>query len=274
MFACVNPGNRDPYQIKEVLFNGHERFYRKSMMKNIKVTVEYDGTGFAGWQRQQGGIATVQGEIEKILRMILQEPVSLVAAGRTDRGVHARAQVANFFTASPMESSRIAHSLNSLLPDTIRICEISEVPLDFHARFSAKDRQYRYYLIEHPSALYGRFSGCSFGNLDLGRMCEIASAVEGVHDFTAFSRPDRDNEGRFCDVSECTWARSGRAFVLRITANRFLRSMVRYLVSAMVSAGRGNFSSMQFRQMLDAGIFTGTIQPAAPNGLFLWQVTY
>ncbi|NTW83820.1 MAG: tRNA pseudouridine(38-40) synthase TruA [Chlorobiaceae bacterium] len=243
-------------------------------MKNIRITVEYDGTGFAGWQRQQGGIVTVQGEIEKILRKILQEPVSLVAAGRTDRGVHARAQVANFFTASSMEPSRISHSLNSLLPTTIRISDTSDVPLDFHARFSAKERQYRYYLIEHPSALYGRFSGCSFGNLDLVHMREIASAVEGVHDFTAFSRPDRDNEGRYCEVSECRWGRSGRALVLRITANRFLRSMVRYLVAAMVSAGRGELALQEFRRMLDAGIFTGTFQPAAPNGLFLWEITY
>jgi tRNA pseudouridine38-40 synthase len=243
-------------------------------MRNIRITVEYDGTDFAGWQRQQGSIATIQGEIEKIMRMILQEPVSLAAAGRTDRGVHAKAQIANFLTASPMELSRMVHSLNALLPVTIRVSEPHEVPPEFHARFSATRRQYRYFLLEQPSALFGRFAGCSFGKLDLEVMRDIASATTGLHDFSAFSKPDRDNEGRFCDVSSCEWYRSNRYFVLQITANRFLRSMVRYLVAVMVNAGKGRLSLEEYRRMLDAGVFTGTLQPAVANGLFLWEITY
>lgn len=244
------------------------------MMKNIRITVEYDGTDFAGWQRQKGRSTTVQGEIEGNLRKILQEPVSLAAAGRTDRGVHARAQVANFFTASPMEISRMTHSLNSMLPSTIRVTGSAEVPGDFHARFSAREREYRYFLLEHPSAIYGRFAGCSHGKVNLDIMRDIASITEGTHDFTAFSRPDRDSEARFCTVSMCSWHRFNRYLVLRITANRFLRSMVRYLVAAMVSAGRGGLNAGQFRHMLDAGVFDGSLRPALPNGLFLWMITY
>lgn len=243
-------------------------------MRNIRMTVEYDGTDFAGWQRQQGGIATIQGEIEKILRMILQEPVSLTAAGRTDRGVHAKGQVANFHTVSSMELSRMVHSLNSLLPVTIRVSEPHEVSPEFHARFSATWREYRYFLLEQPSALFGRFAGCSFGKLDLDAMREIASATTGMHDFAAFSKPDRDNEGAGCNVSVCNWYRSNRCLVLRIRANRFLRSMVRYLVAAMVNAGNGRLSSEEYRRMLEAGVFTGSLQPAAANGLFLWEITY
>lgn len=243
-------------------------------MRNIRMTIEYDGTDFAGWQRQNGRIVTVQGEIEKVLRMILQEQVSLAAAGRTDRGVHARAQVGNFLTASPMELSRMAHSLNSLLPASIRVVDSLEVPGDFHARFSAKEREYRYFMLEHPSAICGRFAGCSYGRLDLQRMREIAFLILGEHDFTAFSKPDRDNEGRFCSVNSCCWHRFNRYFVLRITANRFLRSMVRYLVAAMVSAGRGSMSAGEFRQMLEAGVFYDSLKPAQPNGLFLWEITY
>ncbi|NTW11651.1 MAG: tRNA pseudouridine(38-40) synthase TruA, partial [Chlorobiaceae bacterium] len=242
-------------------------------MRNIRLTVEYDGTDFAGWQRQNGRIATVQGEIEDVLRKILQEPVSLSAAGRTDRGVHARAQIANFSTASSMELSRMVHSLNSMLPGTIRVSDPLEVPGDFHARFSAKEREYRYFLIEYPSAIYGRFSGCSNGKVNLEIMGEIASAIEGVHDFTAFSRPDRDNEGRICTVSLCSWRPLNSSLVLQITANRFLRSMVRYLVAAMISAGKGLLSPAEFRKMLEAGVFTGSLKPALPNGLFLWEIT-
>ena len=107
-------------------------------MKNIRITIEYDGTSFAGWQRQSGGIITIQGEIEVALGRILQEKISLAAAGRTDKGVHAREQTANFVTVSSMEPARIVHSLNCLLPDTIRISNPTEVPEDFHARHRPK----------------------------------------------------------------------------------------------------------------------------------------
>jgi tRNA pseudouridine38-40 synthase len=243
-------------------------------MRNIRINVEYDGTDFAGWQRQSGKIATVQGEIETALGRILQENISLVAAGRTDKGVHAKAQVANFTTASHLELSRIVHSLNSLLPETIRASFPVEESGDFHARFSAKERQYRYFLLEEPSAIYGRFAGCAFGKPDMYIMRNIADSFIGLHDFSAFSRQDRDNEGRFCNVSECEWYRYNRYFVLRISANRFLRSMVRYLVGAMVSAGNGKFPVSEINNMLKTGDFNDMLKPASPNGLFLWEVTY
>jgi len=243
-------------------------------MKNIRITVEYDGTSFAGWQRQSGRIVTVQGVIEAALGRILQEEITLAAAGRTDKGVHAKAQVANFFSASPLEPSRIVHSLNSLLPDTVRVSNPVEVPSDFHARHSAREREYRYFLLEEPSAIYGRFAGCSFGKPDLAVMQQIAASLVGVHDFSAFAKEDRDNPGRICSVSACEWSRYEQFLVLRISANRFLRSMVRYLVDAMISAGKGELSREEFSRLLDAGVLTSSLKPALPNGLFLWKVTY
>ena len=243
-------------------------------MKNIRITIEYDGTSFAGWQRQSGGIITIQGEIEVALGRILQEKISLAAAGRTDKGVHAREQTANFVTVSSMEPARIVHSLNCLLPDTIRISNPTEVPEDFHARYSAKVRCYRYFLIEEPSAIYGRFAGCSFGKLDFAVMQEIAGLLKGTHDFSAFSKEDPDNLGRICHVSACEWHRNDRFLVFQIAANRFLRSMVRYLVDAMISAGKGRLSIEAFSRMLDTGVITGQLNPASPAGLFLWKVRY
>ncbi|MEI6758539.1 MAG: tRNA pseudouridine(38-40) synthase TruA [Chlorobium sp.] len=243
-------------------------------MKNIRITVEYDGTSFAGWQRQSGTKVTVQGEIERELGKILQEKISLNAAGRTDKGVHARAQVVNFSSDSPMELSRMVHSLNSLLPDTIRVSNPLEVSMDFHARYSARERHYRYFLLEEPSAIYGRFAGCAFGKPDLAVMQRIAVSAVGVHDFSAFSREDRDSPGSICNVTACDWYRYKRFLVFRISANRFLRSMVRYLVGAMVSAGKGGLSLEEFSRMLESGIMSTSIVPARPNGLFLWKVTY
>jgi len=243
-------------------------------MKNIRMMVEYDGSSFAGWQRQSRGIMTVQGEIEAALRMILQEPVTLAAAGRTDKGVHAREQTANFVTHSSMEPSRIVHSLNSLLPATIRVTNPLEVSTDFHARHSAKERQYRYFMVEKPSAIYGRFAGCSSGPLDVVVMRQIAALIEGVHDFTAFSKEDRDNPGRICHVRDCRWYRDRRFLVFQISANRFLRSMVRYLVDAMTSAGKGLLSVDEFSRMLETGVVTFQLNPAPPAGLFLWEARY
>ena len=243
-------------------------------MKNIRITVEYDGTSFAGWQRQSSAIVTVQGEIEAALGTILQENISLAAAGRTDKGVHARAQIANFLTASSMEPSRMVHSLNSLLPKTIRISNPQKVDPDFHARHSARERQYRYFLLEEPSAIYGRFAGCSFGKLDVAIMQHLAALLVGTHDFTAFSKEDRDNPGRICRVTTCKWHRYKNFLVLRISADRFLRSMVRYLVDAMISAGKGSLSVEEFSVMLETGIMTSQLNPALPGGLFLWKVRY
>lgn len=243
-------------------------------MKNIRVTVEYDGTSFAGWQRQSGAIVTVQGEIEVALGKILQEKISLAAAGRTDKGVHAKAQTVNFFTASSLEPSRIVHSLNSLLPQTIRISNPEEVDVNFHARHSAKERQYRYFLIEEPSAIYGRFAGCSFGKLDVAIMQQMAAILVGTHDFSAFSKEDRDNPGRICSVTACKWYPCKHYLVLRISADRFLRSMVRYLVDAMIRAGKGRLSVGEFCRMLETGVTTSQLNPALPGGLFLWDVLY
>ncbi len=243
-------------------------------MKNIRITVEYDGTSFAGWQRQSGRITTVQGEIEAALGMILQEKISLAAAGRTDKGVHAKAQMANFFSASTMDLSRIVHSLNSVLPRTIRVSDPKEVSHDFHARHSARERQYRYFLLEEPSAIYGRFAGCSFGKPDITVMQQIASSVVGTHDFSAFSKEDRDNPGRLCTVTASEWYRYDRYLVFQISANRFLRSMVRYLVDAMISAGKGTLGVEEFSMMLDSGILSSSLKTAQANGLFLWKVTY
>ncbi len=255
-------------------FSSGEKIDNYVFMRNIRINVEYDGTDYAGWQRQQGNISTIQGEIEKALGRILQENISLAAAGRTDRGVHAKAQVANFTTASRLELSRIVHSLNSLLPETIRVSSPAEESADFHARFSAKEREYRYFLLEEPSAIYGRFAGCAFGKPDIGIMNVIAATLKGTHDFSAFSRQDRDSQGRYCTVNTCEWYRYNRYLVLRISANRFLRSMVRYLAGAMISAGNGKFSSSEIYRMLETGDFNDMLKPASANGLFLWEVTY
>ncbi|MDT9546841.1 MAG: tRNA pseudouridine(38-40) synthase TruA [Chlorobium sp.] len=243
-------------------------------MPNIRLDVEYDGTSFAGWQRQPNGIVTVQGEIEALLGKILQEKVNLAAAGRTDRGVHARGQVVNFSTRSVLEHSRIRHSLNCLLPSSIRITSSQLAAEEFHARFSALEREYRYFAIGEPSAVMGRYTGCSNGDVDVSVMQYLASGLRGVHDFSLFSREDRDGYGSLCTVREAGWYRHKGVMVFHIAANRFLRSMVRGIVGGMLSAGRGELQPEEYLGMLAGGEGGMRVKPAEASGLFLWRVRY
>jgi tRNA pseudouridine38-40 synthase len=236
--------------------------------------IEYDGTGFSGWQRQALAVTTIQGTIESVLRRILQEEIRIAGAGRTDKGVHARGQTACFVTGSSLEIGRLHHSSNSLLPSTVRILSMRQVPESFHARFSATAREYRYFLIDQPSAIDSRFAGCSYGCPDMEVMNRLALLLCGRHDFSAFSKEDSDQQGSVCTVMSARWYRYGRFRVFRIVANRFLRSMVRLLVSGMVEAGKGRLAEQAFAQMLADGIRPGMLVPADPSGLFLWKVTY
>ncbi|MGC8775086.1 MAG: tRNA pseudouridine(38-40) synthase TruA [Chlorobaculum sp.] len=242
--------------------------------RTIKMQLEYDGTGYSGWQRQPGAVMTVQGEIEQVLGRITQEGVSIDGAGRTDRGVHARGQVASFATGSPMPLGRLMYSANSLLPSTIRINAMRQAPESFHARFSATSREYRYFLLEHPSAIDSRFAGCCYGRPDVAAMNRLAEMLVGTHDFTAFSKETPDQQGTLCTVTEARWYRYGRFHIFRIEANRFLRSMVRFLVAGMIEAGMGRLGQEDFNSMLESGCRRPHLKPAEATGLFLWKVRY
>ncbi len=240
-------------------------------MRNIRITIEYDGTDYAGWQKQPGEVKTVQGVLEMTLSRIVQEHVRLTAAGRTDRGVHARGQVANFRIASRQDWSleRLMHAVNCLLPSTICVTKIETVPDDFHARYSALLREYRYFMLEKPSAIQRRFAGYTAAKLDLERLNLCAGELLGRHDFSVYSRDNQDVQNSFCTVYSASWWRAEDMAVFRITANRFLRTMVRYLVSAQIDSSPGDLS-----EALLTGKGRENPMPADPAGLFLWRVEY
>jgi tRNA pseudouridine38-40 synthase len=200
--------------------------------------------------------------------------VLLNGAGRTDKGVHARQQVASCSLHASIELSRLSHSLNCLLPPTIRICNAVHVTDDFHARFNATERTYRYFVSETPSALCNRFTGCANALLDVGVMQQMAAMVVGEHDFTAFSREERDSPAKRCKVTSCRWHRLHGMVVLQISANRFLRSMVRYLVHAMLQGGKGCLAPPLFQEMVEGGTSSYRMVAAPASGLFLWRIRY
>ncbi len=238
-------------------------------MRNVRITIEYDGTDYAGWQRQPDGIITVQGVLEATVSRIVQEPVRLIAAGRTDRGVHARGQVANFRIASGTPLERLFYAVNSLLPSTICVTDMAEVSDSFHARYSALVREYRYVVLEKRSAIRQRYAGFHGVPLDIERLNLCARELVGKHDFSVYSRENPVLENTFCTIYGASWFRYEDRTVFRVSANRFLRTMVRFLVSAQLDASPGELG-----EALRKGKRTEHLVPADPAGLFLWRVGY
>ena len=242
-------------------------------MRNIKLILEYDGTNYVGWQRQENG-KSIQGEIESVLSQVLQEKVSVIGAGRTDAGVHARGQVANFRTESKLDISEMKGGLNGLLPDDIVVHNVEEVPIDFHARYSAKERQYSYLITKAPSALIRNYSWLVKFPLDVELMQQAAGTLIGKHDFESFCKANSGVDNHFCTVSSASWYHEGSLLVFMINADRFLHGMVRTLVGTMVDAGRGYMSFDDFKKILEKKNRAEAGMSAPAKGLVLEKIIY
>ena len=242
-------------------------------MRNIKLLLEYEGTNYAGWQRQENG-RTIQGEIESALAQILQEQVSVIGAGRTDAGVHARGQVANFPTETALDLGKIKGGLNSVLPEDIVIHKVEEAASDFHARYSAKERVYSYLISLEPAAMLRNYSWHVKFELDIDLMRQASSKIIGEHDFQSFCRAIAGIDHHRCIVSSTCWRLDGSNLQFTIAANRFLHGMVRALVGTMVDIGRGYTSLDEFTRILSASNRAEAGMSAPPKGLVLEKVVY
>ena len=243
-------------------------------MQNIKLTIEYDGTGFVGWQIQPNG-PSVQGELEKAIAQITQEHATTVAAGRTDAGVHARGQVVSTRIQKRLDLTAFAKSLNAVMPPQIVVITAEPVPDDFHARYSARARVYQYYLSLRPTAIGRDYSWYVGGfNIDLSLLDECASILIGEHDFQSFCKSNTDVEHFRCIVEEAAWSKNASTLVFRIKANRFLYGMVRALVGTMVEVGRGHRPMSDLKEILEARNRTLAGMSAPAKGLFLEEIIY
>ncbi len=242
-------------------------------MRNIKLTIEYDGTHYVGWQRQLNG-KSVQGEIENVLQTILQEKVNVIGAGRTDAGVHARGQVANFQTSTSLELYQIKSALNSSLQEDIVIHDAVDVEEDFHARYNAKQRVYKYYIRQNESALERMTTWFVRYELDVERMKEVSQVILGEHDFEGFAKVGSDVKHFVCHVSTSIWQTEEKRLTYTISADRFLRGMVRALVGTMVDVGRGFISLDVFKERLNNRLKYEPRSAAPAHGLVLEQVFY
>lgn len=235
----------------------------------------YDGTGYHGWQTQPNGI-TVQSELERCLSMLLREKINVTGAGRTDTGVHARRMAAHFdIEQLPMSEKDLAHKLNGLLPYDIGVERIERVADDLHARFSAVARTYHYYIHTRKDPFLRNYSLEIHYQLDYELMNEAGRILMEYDDFGAFCKAGSDVKTTICHVTHAQWHQiSPISWYFEITANRFLRNMVRAVVGTLIEVGRGKMSLEEFRQVIEGGRRTQAGESMPAKALFLEDVRY
>jgi tRNA pseudouridine38-40 synthase len=245
--------------------------------RRVRLAVAYAGTEYAGWQVQPNG-TTVQAVMEGALAKILQEPVRLRAAGRTDAGVHAREQVVDFADAGKRDLETVVHGGNALLPPDIRILSASVVPETFDARHHATEKEYRYFLYLSPvaSPFLLRYAWHIETHLDLDSMREGLSHLVGEHDFTSFRGQGCTARSPVRTVSRAAVAQHDvpGLFSIDVAGAGFLRHMVRNIVGTVVNAGKGRHSADHVGEILQARDRSAAGVNAPPHGLFLWRVSY
>lgn len=243
-------------------------------MPNYKLLIEYDGTKFHGWQYQPR-LRTVQGEIEDALATLLRKKVALVAAGRTDTGVHALGQVANFYTPEEILSlGGFLRSLNGLTGHDIAIKDIEVVPDTFNARFSARARQYAYQISVRPLAVGRQYVYVFTYPVNLELMRQASQMLLGEHRFEAFAPKIPGEKHYLCNVEYVEWHNEMPKLVFRIRANRFLHNMVRRVVGTLLLVGQGKMDLQLFAAMVEKQEKVNIAFSAPPHGLFLERVYY
>ncbi|MEK6744024.1 MAG: tRNA pseudouridine(38-40) synthase TruA [Nitrospirota bacterium] len=247
------------------------------MLRNIKLILEYDGTNYHGWQSQQGsGMPTIQDALEEALRKLTKEDIRTVSSGRTDAGVHALGHVANFPTESPIPAEAWAPALNRLLPKDIRVIVSDEVKPDFHARFSARGKQYRYVVLARsaPSALLREHAWHVDRKLNLTKMRRAALHLLGKHDFSAFRSSACNAKVPVRRLKTLSLRKKGDQIEFILEADAFLMHMARNIVGTLVEVGLGRFSPDDVKKMLKSRDRTTAGRTAPAYGLYLVQVFY
>ena len=238
------------------------------------ITLSYDGTDFHGWQIQPNG-NSVQEELQKALSTLLRQPVAVVGAGRTDAGVHARKMVAHFDCQEPIDCAQLAYRLNRMVPRSMAVYDVKRVSEELHARFSATRRTYHYYIHTRKDPFLRHYSCEMHFDLDFERMNEAARALMEYADFGAFCKSHSDVKTTICRVMAAQWHQtSPTEWYFEISADRFLRNMVRAVVGTLVDVGRGRLSIDEFRNVIEGRKRTAAGESMPANALFLEDVEY
>ena len=249
------------------------RFYQ--IMKNYRLTIQYNGKKYSGWQIQPN-VDTIQQQISDAIQIITKEKINLIGSGRTDAGVHALGQVANFCTNSELNLRKFQHSLNSILPNEISIKDICEVEENFHARFDAKKRSYLYIINSLRSPFYNDFAYFypPISKHRIEHLNSISSKFIGEFDYTSFAKKNSDKKDMVCDITLSRWRKTKEFYFFRIDGDRFLHGMVRTIIGTILDLSENNQPETKVGEIMslkDRGA-AGMGVPA--NGLFLYKVKY
>ncbi|MDN5369331.1 MAG: tRNA pseudouridine38-40 synthase [Shewanella sp.] len=241
----------------------------------IALGVEYDGSGYFGWQKQ-AEVDSVQGQLERALSVVANETIELQCAGRTDAGVHATGQVVHFDTNAVRNTGAWTLGVNANLPDNIAVRWMKEVSPEFHARFSATARRYRYIIYNHNLRPGIMRHGVSHyhGELDVGKMHQAAQYLLGENDFTSFRAVQCQSKTPFRNLHRISVSRQGLYVIVDVEANAFLHHMVRNIVGSLLEVGLGNQPLDWLGQLLAMKDRTRAAATAKPQGLYLVHVTY
>ena len=244
-------------------------------MRNIKLIIEYDGKDFKGWQKQQNKL-NIQGEIERAIENITGEKVDLIASGRTDAGVHALGQVANFKTNSNMPIEKIPIAINSQVKNSIRIQKAEEVDENFHSRFNCKKKTYRYVIdnSKYGSAIYRNLSYHIPIKLNVEEMKKAVKYFEGEHDFKSFKSSGTSSKSSVRTIYKADIITEGDNIAIDLTGNGFLYNMVRIIAGTLVDVGLGKIKADDIPAIIEAKDRTKAGKTLPPHGLMLLRVDY
>lgn len=244
-------------------------------MRNIKLTIEYDGTAYHGWQSQVNATA-VQDVVTSAVNNLTGENCSITGSSRTDTGVHALGQVCNFHTGSAIPADKFAYALNAILPEDIVIRKSEEVSDDFHARFSTKGKKYRYlfYNSIFPSALLRHRACHVYYPLDMEEMCKAAAYFMGTHDFAAFSAAGGSVKTTVRTITEAVVVKDGELVDFTVAGDGFLYNMVRIIAGTLIEVGFGRIKADGIPGIINSCDRRKAGRTAPAQGLYLVEVYY
>ncbi len=244
-------------------------------MRNIKLTIEYDGKDFNGWQKQPNKL-NIQGEIERAIKEITGESIDLIASGRTDAGVHSLGQVANFKTNSNISLEKIPIAINTKLKRSIRIINAEEVEEDFHSRYSCKKKTYRYIInnSENGTAIYRNLQYNFSQKLDEIKMNEAIQYFVGEHDFRGFKASGTSSKSSVRTIYSGSVIRENDLVIIQITGNGFLYNMVRIIAGTLVEVGLSKIKPNEIKEIIQSGDRKKAGKTLPPQGLYLLSVNY
>ncbi len=244
-------------------------------MHNYKLTIQYDGTDYYGWQSQPDG-NTIQDKLIIAIEKITQTKINLIGSGRTDAGVHALGQVANFKIENQLDIYKFKHALNSLLESTIAITKIEEVEENFHSRFDAKKRSYLYLISKNKNPFYYKYSYNyhSLSKINVLQLNQLSKVFLGEHNFLSFCKKKTETENKVCNVNDVRWRETKDFFIFKIEADRFLHGMVRTIVGTILHTASKDLDEKYISDIIKLQNRETSGESVSAKGLFLFKVKY